>query len=353
MGGGALFLFPTDYPVRINELQSTWLRSGLAAVVGAATEIAIAQNKSKIYWLWIGMILCFIYLLGQYLIDVWHMHKLFTERYMQYIFLGKVNGVLIRTILVSGILGTSLSPIYEQSKHKISLGVIRIFAIALVLFSCLYNLEARKGFLVAMIVIAVWYIFEFKKVTQERTLSKSPSFKKLLAISLVIMLAIFSLVKHIERVPQWLNLVEDIEISSQIDPYSTWQHTEEMGPPQSVTGRYISANTFLRVAWVTVGLKLIPENLLGHKVLHEAFQRALDHSNYDGAKVKSTHSAWIDFCLTFGLLGAVFLFLSLTLNLVAAIKSNGRFQSFGLMIMLNIAIVFLISEITRQHCIEI
>ena len=346
------FLFPTDYPAQINELQSTWMRSALAAAVGVATGIAIARNPSKIYWLWIGMILCFMYLLGQYLIDVWHMHKLFTERYMQYIFLGKVNGVLVGSILVSGVLGTSLSPIYEQSRHKISLGAIGIFTVILVLFSYLYILEARNGFLVAMIIIAIWCILEFKKITQALKLSKNSPFKKLLLISLVIIIAIFALIKHIERTPQWLHLAEDISISSQIDQYSTWQHAEDMGPPQGKDGRYVSANTYLRVAWITAGIKLIPESLLGHGVLHESFQRALDNSSYLGAKVKSTHSAWLDFYFSFGFPGVLFTITPLLiavfikgmpLNLISPVRFLAT----------TVLLTFLIAEGTRQHPIEI
>lgn len=346
------FLFPTDYSAQINELKSTWLRSSLAAVVGVATGIAIARNPAKICWLWIGMILCFLYLLGQYLIDVWYTHKLFTERYMQYIFLGKVNGVLVGSILVSGILGTSLSPVYEHSKYKIALGVIGIFIIALVLFSYLYILEARNGFVMIMVMIAAWSIMEIKVITQESKSSKNLIFKKLFSISLLIIVAIFALIKHIERTPQWLNLAEDVAISSQIERYSTWQHAEDMGPPQSASGRYISANTYLRVAWFTAGIKLIPENLLGHGILHESFQRALNNSSYLGAKVKSTHSAWLDFFLSFGVPGISLVSLPLILNTASSIKRNSAFKALVAMMMFNIAIVFFISELTRQHCIE-
>lgn len=346
------FLFPTDYPAQINELQSTWLRSSLAVVVGVATGIAIARNPAKIYWLWIGMTLCFLYLLGQYLIDVWYTHKLFTERYMQYIFLGKVNGVLVGSILVSGILGTSLSPVYEYSKYKIALGVIGIFIITLVLYSYLYILEARNGFIAILVMFAAWSIIEFKKITQESKSSNSPLFNRILIISLLVSVVLFALIKHIERTPQWLNLAEDIAISSQIDQYLTWQHAEEMGPPQGASGRYISANTYLRVAWFVAGVKLIPENLLGHGVLHESFQRAIDNSSYLGAKVKSTHSAWLDFFLSFGFPGIFIVFLSLIQNIIAPIQSNGNFKALNVMLMFNVVVVFLISELTRQHCIE-
>lgn len=294
------FLFPTDYPAQINELKSTWLRSALAGVVGVATGIAIIRNPAKINWLWIGMILCFVYLLGQYLIDVWYMQKLFTERYMQYIFLGKVNGILVGSILVAGILGASLSLVYGLSKHKVALGVIGIFTVVLVLFSYLYILEARNGFVVIMVLIAVWSLLEIKRMNRESKSSKNHFSKKIFTISAVIVIAIFALIKHIERTPQWLNIAEDISISSRIDQYATWQHPEDMGPPSSPTGRIISANTYLRFAWFFAGVRLASITNFGHGVLHESFQRAIDQSSYRGAKVKSTHSSALDLYFAFG-----------------------------------------------------
>ncbi|MBU3635524.1 hypothetical protein ICN35_08635 [Polynucleobacter sp. es-GGE-1] len=344
------FLFPTDYVAQIDELKSTWLRSALAAVVGVATGIAIARNPAKIYWLWIGMILCFVYLLGQYLIDVWYMQKLFTERYMQYIFVGKVNGVLIGSILVSTILGTSISLVYKHSKYKIALGVIGIFAIALVLFSYIYILETRNGFLVVIIMIAVWCIFEFRKITQEKKQSKNFLFKKILAISLVAIVAIFALVKHIERTPQWLNLAEDILISTKVDKYSAWQHAEDAGPPVSESGRIVSANTYTRIAWFTVGLKLLPEvDYWGHGVLNLPFQRVLDHSRYRGAIVKSTHCGWLDLYFSLGVPGILLMIGALLIIFF----ENLRHLSGLIMLTLSLLLLFFVSEVSRQHCIEI
>jgi hypothetical protein len=346
------FLFPTDYLAQVNELQSTWLRSALAAAIGVSAGIAIARNPSKIYWLWIGMIFCFIYLLGQYLNDVWYMHKLFTEHYMQYIFLGKVNGVLMGSILVSGILGTSLSPVYQESKHKIVLAIIGIFSIALVLFSYLYILEARNGFLIAVFLVGVWIFFELKKIAQESKQNNARSYKSVLAIILLIIIAVFALVKHIERTPQWLNLIEDIAISSQVDQYSTWQHAEDMGPPQAPSGRYISANTYLRAAWFTVGLKLIPNNLLGHGLLHESFQRALDKSRYLGAEVKSTHSAVLDFYFSFGLVG-LFLLMAVFFSTIKAGRKDSPLRMIIIFNIMAIISIGLVTENTRQHSYEI
>jgi hypothetical protein len=215
----------------------------------------------------------------------------------------------------------------------------------------LFILETRSGVVVILVLIAAWAFLEIKKMTQELKSSKNLFFKKLFIISLVMIVMIFALIKHVERTPQWLNLAEDISISSQIDQYSTWQHAESMGPPQSSSGRYISANTYLRVAWITAGIKLVPENLLGHGVLHEAFQRALDRSQYSGATVKSTHSAFLDFLLSLGLAGGIFIFLTLPLifinNSLAGGSSIAQGLSFTLMIL------FVLTESTRQHSVEL
>jgi hypothetical protein len=341
------FLFPTDYPAQINELQSTWLRSVLAAVVGVTTGIAIDRNPTKIYWLWIGMTVTFLCLFGQYLEDAWQQQKLFTENAMQYLFLGKVNGVLMGNILIAGILGSVLNFHFKSLAQLIFISGFSISTIGLVIFSFIFILEARNGTLLALILICYWTIVWLS--THSKVHIKINRLPRVLLCFFVILMLTLLIVKHLERTPQWKYLLEDIQISSNIDKYQTWRFPEYMGPPASPSGRSISANTYLRSAWFFAGIRLAPEIVLGHGVLHEPFQRVLDHSRYRGAIVKSTHSGWMDFYFAFGALGILLVAGPLLIIFFESLRSQSGFT----MLALSLLLLFTVAELSRQHCVEI
>lgn len=343
------FLFPTDYSAQINELKSTWLRSLLAAVVGLATGIAINRNPTRIYWLWIGMTFTFLCLFGQYVEDAWQQQKLFTENAMKYLFLGKVNGVLMGNILIAGLFGSFSDTGFNRIKNK-TLVIASVFLIiSLVLFSYVFILESRNGIAITFILVLVWLVYLFKRTY--KTFSAAGGMKKFLAIVFLMFIISLLIYKHLERTPQWFYLLEDIQISSRVDRLKAWQHPMDEGPPTGSGGRSISANTYLRTAWFVAGIKLIPEAGLGHGVLHEAFQRALDRSQYSGARVKSTHSAFLDFFLSFGLLGGILFFLPIPLIIIKNLGAGG--SSVARWIGFVLAILLMLTESTRQHSIEI
>jgi len=352
------FLFPTDYSAQIKELQSTWLRSALAATVGVATGIAIIRNPTKIYWMWIGMILSFAYLLVQYFSDVFRLNTLLVSNYMQYIFLGKVNGVLIGSILIAGILGTRLSSASELFKSNVTITVIGLLSILMVLFSFLNVLSTRNGYLIVFIIISLYIYFELKRVLNNinvlKTLKTLKTSKSKLLIAIVAGMAIMlSFVLHIQKNPQWSNIIEDISISSQIDRFETWKSPEQMGPPQSPEGRYISANTYLRVAWFFAGITIAPQNYYGHGVLINSFQRAIEQSIYAEAKVKSSHSAFLELYFAFGLPGLFFIFTPIIYIAYSGSKYKINFSPLASFLAISLVLLMLLSEASNSHSIEI
>ena len=122
---GAMFLwvifhyfFLSRFPEQqLHELKSTWLRSGLATIVGVGTGLALLRRPNAINYLWIGILASFAYLLYQYIPRAIALKSLYvplpdSNSYINsYIFFGKISGVLSGTILVIGLLGTLLDTV--------------------------------------------------------------------------------------------------------------------------------------------------------------------------------------------------------------------------------------------------
>ena len=344
------FLFPTDYVAQIDELKSTWLRSALAAVVGVATGIAINRNPNKIYWLWIGMIFSFVFLFGQYLIDVLQTKNIYPGGYIKYIFSGKVNGVLVGGILIAGVLGSLTCAKNNRSSRRKLLSFLVAAVVLLILFSYQFILETRSGFLVASVLILIWTVSNIGVIIQA---INSSTRSKIFAI-LVMLLLIGLLYSHIKKNQEWFNLHEDIKISRQVDLYDTWQRDENTSViPRTPDGRYISTNTYLRISWLTVGIELLPENIWGHGILTNSFQGALNNSRFSNARVKSTHSGWLDLYFSLGFMGIMLLIGSLIWFLIYGFSNGGIFSEVVILLSLLLIIQLMISEMSNKHSLEI
>jgi hypothetical protein len=76
---------------QFHELSSTWLRSGLAVIVGLSVGLALHKRPNGINLLWMGILLSFAYLFYQYIPKALTLKSLFVIDFENYIYFGKIN----------------------------------------------------------------------------------------------------------------------------------------------------------------------------------------------------------------------------------------------------------------------
>jgi hypothetical protein len=151
----------------------------------------------------------------------------------------------------------------------------------------------------------------------------------------------------------WSTMLEDAKISIQIDKYPNWKNTERMGYPLTESGREVAGSTYERVAWATVGLSLIPKNPLGLGVLHRTFTKLLQ-DDFPGASPPSTHSAWIELTLAFGIPGLLMIAGALITTIYLTMTHpSGRFVGTVLSLSIIILATYTVGELSVQHAVEI
>jgi hypothetical protein len=117
-------------------------------------------------------------------------------------------------------------------------------------------------------------------------------------------------------------------------------------------GTPVAGNTYERVAFATLGMRLITLNTLGNGSLRSFKEDAKKiEPNYKNHPY--THSAWIDLGLSFGLPGLLFLPIAfISLLVCAALNSQIRFRATIITTAIAILILYLVGEYAFGHGVE-
>lgn len=354
----AHFIFFSRFPVdQLQELKSTWLRAFVAMIIGLSAGLALGRNAKLMNYLWLGIGLSFFYLLCQYIPRAYSTNNAFVIDWYggYYIYIGKINGVLMGTILFCGLGSTWIDNIKSKAlKIGFTNTFLPLFGMALTLYAYVFIFDTRNGLGIAALITLAWTIYAGVWL-----LVQGDPKKLLLRFKGVILLAVLALgifswfaYQQTQRNSGWLTMVEDAEIAAQIDKYSNWQNPAKYGYPKTDSGRVVAGNTYERVAWATAGISLIPENVLGIGVLSRPFTRLLQEK-FPGASSPSTHSAWIEFTLAFGLPGFILIFGSLASILYLTISlPNLYFKVTVISITLTLMLLYTLGELSTQHGVE-
>jgi uncharacterized protein YacL len=217
--------------------------------------------------------------------------------------------------------------------------------------------DAKAGVGMAFILIALWLgiglLFILKNAALEQDKQRRRTFliKSLIAFILVVMGLFWFTAKHIKNNPGWGSLFEDMAISAQIDTHHHWKGTG-VALPLRKDGTPVAGNTYERVAFATLGARLIALNPLGNGSLR-SFREDVKKIEPNYRNHPYTHSAWIDLGLSFGLPGLLFLPIALAaLLLCAVINPQIRFRATIITTAIAILILYLVGEYAFQHGVE-
>ena len=147
-------------------------------------------------------------------------------------------------------------------------------------------------------------------------------------------------------------MFEDMAISAQIDTHNAWKGTGAALPLRK-DGTPVAGNTYERVAFATLGMRLIALNTLGNGSLR-SFRDDVKKIEPNYNNHHYTHSAWIDLGLSFGLPGLFFLPIAfISLLVCAALNSQIRFRASIITMAIAILILYLVGEYAFGHSVEI
>lgn len=355
------FWLSQDPALQLKELRSIWFRSAEAAFLGWVCGFVISQRPARLNLLAYGLIAGFVILYFQYLPRVWVTHQLFHPDHLNYIFYGKINGVLVGTLLIAGIGGRLIDLLSDESARpsKIAWNIaFSVFFIAIPLYTYVFIFDAKNGIGLSIILAVFWGLWVMNRFLGFH--SPTSSWKgKLISVATVFVLltlmAGFGWLQ-LKQNSSWQYLAEDIEESIQIDKYPQWRSPSTLGYPRLLSGRVITPNVFERVSWATAGLRLIPSNPWGNGILQYPLERSLmpifpnlPPNSLPG----STHSGWIELLLSFGFPALICLWGALVAAAYGVIKGSSPFKGFVMSLVVAIFSMYTVGELSNHHAVEI
>ena len=350
------FCFSQDPLSQFQALKSTWLRVLLGSILAWGTGLVILRRPILINYLWFGILLGIFAVYAQYIPNALEKNALFVPDYHGYLFEGKINGVLVGTLLIAGLTGT-VSDLYRKNQlttHKWVM-VFWLFGVVVAMYSYVFIYDTRNGFGLAAIlftaVIGGGVVWAIKRIITKGATKELVTVTVFIA-GLVILASIFTY-HQMQRNTGWLTLLEDAKIAVQIDKYPHWQKSNNGGAyPKTDTGREVVGNNYERVAWSVVGVKLIGNHPMGMGVLYKPFNRLLQ-IDYPGATPYATHSGWIDLTLSLGVPALLLMWGILVSVFYLGSKSGGPFSITVPIMAAMIFLLYLVGELNGKHAVEI
>jgi hypothetical protein len=367
------YLFFSQFPEKqFDELTSTWLRAFLAAIIGFGCAIALRRNTSYAWLLSLGLIASFLLLIYQYIPKAIAYRSLFAPDYFgNYIYWAKFSGVLAGIILFASALGLLIDSARQLAItsggkgdkdprfNKATLISIVTLGLILPIFSFVFIFSAKNGVGVAAILLIFWFMVggvylwaQFFRGEGRKQLGQK--WARWTAAYIIIAITFSWLAYlHAKNNPGWESLIEDIRIAAQIDTHQNWKSPPKYGYPKRADGSSVAGNTYERVAWGVVGLRLIADQPLGNGVLR-ALPSQMQQAGIQFNDAAYTHSAWIDLGLSYGWPGILLLPTALLLCLIACIKKyRGPYRATVTSLAVSFLVLYLVGEYAFQHGIEI
>lgn len=357
------YLFLSRYPeLQFDELKSTWLRSFLAVILGLGTGLAVRKTPKLIHLYWLGILASFLVLFYQYIPIALAKKSLFAPDWYgpSYIYLAKINGVLMGTILIAGLTGTLIDTARNENVKRKALFLTSIywfFGVLLAIYSYVYIFMARNGIKLALLLFITWLLIGITIFIRNKLKKQTLQIPKLLFLLTLAAIFIFGWLslQHIKSVPGWGSLIDDVYISVQIEKYPNWRDPRTLGYPNKPDGNAVATNTYERAAWATAGAVIfLPENQLGLGILNRPYPRLLQEKyGKDVGYISSTHSAWVEFGLAFGYPGALLLLSALIILIAQSLRKRFIFSATGFSISLSLLIMYTVGELSTAHAVEL
>jgi hypothetical protein len=348
------FFFSSESGLQFQELSSTWLRVLESILIGAATGLVLREHPQRAQFLWLGIYGSFVYLLIHYLGVYFQTGQAFMPNYyFSSPFGNKINTVLMGGLFISAICGSSANALLNNRPHyPWPIYCYWLLGVLTILFAVTTIIDTRNGVGVGIILIASWILYVgASKLTQQIKLGKL-DWKIGLATLIPAILIIIFIQQHLSINRGWNHFIDDVTVAVKIDEVPNWQDVKKYGYPKTASGEPVYPNNYERAAWATAGIHSITQNPLGYGLLEHSLGKVI-HKSYPEANIRSSHSAWIDLGLAFGIPGLLLTLGALVSTIFLALKSNSPNRLVAIWIAADLLFTFTIAEVSSKHTIEI
>jgi hypothetical protein len=353
------FFFSLNPALSFSELKGVWFRSFMGAITAIGLSIVLRRNQALRPYFFISLFAIAWINLGAYIwLSAEAGHLLLPADFVWKFVFKKIEAAFFGVIAISIACANILFLMSKKMDRKNTRYLIYWFLgiVSAILSSLVAN--TKNGVAVALGLCVLLGIALIYKASIGKGASR---LKLLLPASFVFILLVGGWKAHTQFASQgWNTLLEDIQISSQIDRHNFWrfngQHWNKVVGeefPKNSKGLPVAGNTYERIAWATQGVMLISQHPLGYGSINRSFVGMLNYAKIDQQLESQTHSGWIDFGLAFGIPGLLILLLTFTSIIYNGFIRGNQFGLIGVWLILGFMPFGLIAEINYKHNFEI
>ena len=315
--------FSLNPALELSEIKGFWLRSLAGCIMAMGFAIALSQQSHLRKYFYISIFAVPFINVLTYLYDCYLNGGLIKPNDFVKFYFAKIEtayfGGIATAVSVANLMYLFSGKIEKKAYFLIALYFI---GIALVLLSGLLS-STKNGIAIALalclllsITILVKAFWSFK------------GSKKTAIIVVILMLGLTALIWQGHKsfaYKGWDTILEDVRTAIDIDKNTQWQSKEgTVEAPLNSLGIPAALNTYSRVAYIAVGIRLIDQYPLGYGSVNQSFNGMQTHANIYHEHEGQVHSGWVDFGLAFGIPGLSLIFLTLIMIIYLGIKQSGE-----------------------------
>ncbi|MBU3587089.1 hypothetical protein ICN30_04520 [Polynucleobacter sp. 31A-FELB] len=351
--------FSLNPNLELQELKSIWARSLAGAVIAIGLSIALRIQKDLRPWFFISLFLVsWINLAAYFYLSYEEGRFILPSEFVWKFVFKKIEAAFFGVIAIS-IACANLVNIMSQKLDKKSIIYMALWFLAIttaIISSLVAN--TKNGVAVALglcvlLGLTLIYMACFKAAASRMRI--------FIPVAIVCLMLLASWKVHVQFATQgWGTLIEDIQISSQLDQHNFWRfnspnwnkvHGESF--PTNSRGLPVAGNTYERVAWATQGMILIRQYPMGYGSINRSFAGMLNHAGIRQELENQTHSGWIDFGLAFGIPGICIFLILFSCIVYLGLRNNDQFGLMGTWLIIGFIPFGIIAEINYKHNFEI
>lgn len=347
-----LLFIGQDFDRQYLEYTTIWKKIAIGCVFALGFGLAIGQNTNPktaktswaiIYW---GLLLPSLIYFGKYILGIVALHYgltlspylILNPDHMGSPFgIARARYVFFCLPAMAVGLGCIANDLKRKTLHWQS-AIFYLLSVPLTL--TLFELEGdRLGAVYAIALLGV-----FALVVARNMIDVRRPILTMLALALMVSASVWLVQKVTYQSPLWHQFWADAKMAVQVDKYDAWQ-TRVL--PINELGIPASDSNYMRISWAIVGTRLLMQNPLGYGLLSLSFG-GLGKQIWPNAQISWTHSAWLDFALSYGLPALIMIWLAIALTWQEAKALNPPWNTLGRWGLFIAAAVMLTKEVSTE-----
>ncbi|MBT8523544.1 hypothetical protein G6735_04360 [Polynucleobacter paneuropaeus] len=347
------YFFSLNPDLELSEIKGLWARTFAGSIMAIGFGVALCQFKDLRKYFYVGVFAVPVINILAYIYDSYLHGGLINPNEFIFFLFAKIEtayfGGIAASVAVASIIYFIINSDDPKRYKQITLYVIGLLIV--VIADVISN--TKNGILIAMLIIFLLLMVVFAHALFF-VKSKNNKFLEITVIVIVLLISGFVWNAQKQLASRgWDTIFQDTQLAMEIDKNTQWQYVERSRPlPLNSAGLQPAPNTYSRVAWATVGVRLIAQHPLGYGSVNRSFDKLQDFANIYHEHTGQTHSGWVDFGLGFGLPGLFFIFSAIFSVIFMGFRRSDRLSLIAMMIALMLIPFCLTSEMSYKQYFE-